>query len=101
MVEGLHDDAAAIWTACLESLDGAGSTHKAWLAQIRPVAVAGDTLVLAVPDEFVKEWIEQRYAPTVTAALGRVAGRALDIRVTVGPLEDTGDEELASPAAPS
>jgi chromosomal replication initiator protein len=99
VVEGLHDDAAAIWTACLESLDGAGSTHKAWLAQIRPVAVAGDTLVLAVPDEFVKEWIEQRYAPTVTAALARVVGRPLDIHVTVGPLEDTGDEEPASPAA--
>jgi len=98
VVEGLHDDAAAIWNACLESLDGAGSTHKAWLAQIRPVAVAGDTLVLAVPDEFVKEWIEQRYAPTVTAALARVVGRPLDVRVTVGPLEDTGDEEQVRPA---
>jgi chromosomal replication initiator protein len=97
VVEGLHDDAAAIWTACLESLDGAGSTHKAWLAQVRPVAVAGDTLVLAVPDEFVKEWIEQRYAPTVTAALARVVGRELDIRVTVGPLEDVGDEEQVRP----
>jgi chromosomal replication initiator protein len=97
--ERLHDDASAMWTACLESLDGAGSTHKAWLAQIRPVALVGDTMVLAVPDEFVKEWIEQRYAPTVTNALGRVAGRPLDIRVTVGPLEDTGDEELTSPAA--
>jgi chromosomal replication initiator protein len=100
VVEGFHDDAAAIWTACLESLDGAGSTHKAWLAQIRPVAVSGDTLVLAVPDEFVKEWIEQRYAPTVVTALGRVTGRPLDIRVTVGPLEDTvGDEEQLRPVA--
>ena len=97
MVEGLHDDAAAIWNACLESLDGAGSTHKAWLAQVRPVALAGDTLVLAVPDEFVKEWIEQRYAPTVTSALARVVGRPLHIRVTVGPLEDTGDEEQVRP----
>src|SRR4029453_40316 len=97
VVEGLHDDAAAIWNACLESLDGAGSTHKAWLARIRPVAVVGDTLVLAVPDEFVKEWIEQRYAPTVTAALARVVGRELNIRVTVGPLEDMGDEEQVRP----
>src|SRR4029453_2712136 len=98
VVEGFHDDAAAIWTACLESLDGAGwSTHKPWLAQIRPVAVSGDTLVLAVPDEFVKEWIEQRYAPTVVSALGQVAGRSLGIRVTVGPLEDTGDEEQLRP----
>jgi chromosomal replication initiator protein len=98
VVEGLHDDAAAIWTSCLESLEGAGSTHKAWLAQTRPVAIAGDTLVLAVPDEFVKEWIEQRYAPTMTAALARVAGRPLHIRVTVGPLEDGGgDEEQVRP----
>ena len=52
VAEDLHEDAAAIWTTCLESLDGAGSTHKAWLAQTRPVAVVGDTLVLAVPDEF-------------------------------------------------
>ena len=36
------------------------------------MAISGDTLVLAVPDDFVKEWIEQRYAPTVTAALARV-----------------------------
>src|SRR4029453_2012731 len=75
VVEGFHDDAAAIWTACLESLGGAGwSTHKAWLNQIRPVAVSGDTLVLAVPDEFVKEWIERRYTPTGGAALGGGAG---------------------------
>jgi chromosomal replication initiator protein len=100
VAEELHDDVAAIWTACLESLDGAGSTHKAWLAQTRPVTIAGDTLVLAVPDEFVKEWVEQRYAPTVAAAAARVAGRRLDVRVTVRPLEDVGDEEPARPVVP-
>jgi chromosomal replication initiator protein len=96
VAEELHDDAAAIWTACLDSLDGAGS-HKAWLAQTRPVTLAGDTLVLAVPDEFVKEWVEQRYAPTVAAALAKVAGRPLQVRVTVRPLDDAGDEELPRP----
>ena len=94
MAEELHEDAAAIWSACLESLEGSGSTHKAWLAQTRPVAVVGDTLVLAVPDEFVKEWVEQRYAPTVLASLARVAGRPLNIRVTVREVaDDTSDEE--------
>ncbi len=93
MAEDFLEDAAAIWSACLESLEGSGSTHKAWLAQTRPVAIAGDTLVLAVPDEFVKEWVEQRYAPTVLASLARVAGRPLNIRVTVRQLEESGDEE--------
>src|SRR6266498_2370232 len=80
-------------------LDGAGSTHKAWLAQTRPVAVVGDTLVLAVPDEFVKEWVEQRYAPTVLAALARTAGRPLNIRVTVREVEDVGEDEHRPPAS--
>jgi chromosomal replication initiator protein len=99
--DAVHEDAAALWTTCLESLDGAGSTHKAWLAQTKPVSIVGDTLVLAVPDEFVKEWVEQRYAPNVLAALSRVAGRPLTIRVTVRPVDDpveTVEEELPRPA---
>ena len=61
-VEGLgeqfQEDATAIWGECLGSLDQtAGSTHRAWLAQTRAVSVVGDTLVLAVPDEFVKDWV--------------------------------------------
>jgi len=47
VAEELHEDAAAIWSACLESLEGSGSTHKAWLAQTRPVAVVGALLVIA------------------------------------------------------
>jgi chromosomal replication initiator protein len=98
VAEEHHEDAAAIWSSCLESLEGSGSTHKAWLAQTRPVAIVGDTLVLAVPDEFVKEWVEQRYAPTVLASLARVAGRPLNIRVTVREVtDDTADEEPARP----
>ncbi len=97
----LHEDAAAIWANCLEALDGTGSTHKAWLSQVRPVAVAGDTLVLAVPDDFVKEWVEQRYASTVSAALARVVGRPLGIRVTVRAVDDQGEEDVAHPVAPT
>jgi chromosomal replication initiator protein len=94
VAEELHQDAAAIWAACLDSLEGSASTHKAWLAQTRPVAVVGDTLVLAVPDEFVKEWVEQRYAPTMLASLARIAGRPLGIRVTVREVDDVRDEDI-------
>jgi chromosomal replication initiator protein len=86
----VHEDAAAIWATCLSSLDTtAGSTHRAWLAQTRAVSVVGDTLVLAVPDEFVKDWVEQRYAPTVLNTLAKVAGRPLTIRVTVREVDDS------------
>jgi chromosomal replication initiator protein len=96
--EQLQEDAAAIWTRCLGSLDPtAGSTHRAWLAQTRAVSVVGDTLVLAVPDEFVKDWVEQRYAPTVLETLARVAGRPLAIRVTVRELDEPGEDDTAAP----
>src|SRR5687767_8351760 len=90
VADQVHEDAATIWRECLGSLDqAAGSTHRAWLAQTRAVSVVGDTLVLAVPDEFVKDWVEQRYAPNVLGTLARVAGRPLAIRVTVRELDDS------------
>jgi chromosomal replication initiator protein len=95
----LHEDAAVIWSRCLSSLDRtAGSTHRAWLAQTRAVSVVADTLVLAVPDEFVKDWVEQRYAPTVLDTLAKVAGRPLAIRVTVREVEELPDEAGLPPA---
>jgi chromosomal replication initiator protein len=102
--EQFQEDATAIWGECLGSLDQtAGSTHRAWLAQTRAVSVVGDTLVLAVPDEFVKDWVEQRYAPTVLDTLARVAGRPLAIRVTVREIDEAADDDDAgqSPQAKS
>jgi len=101
--EQVHEDAATIWRECLGSLDqAAGSTHRAWLAQTRAVSVVGDTLVLAVPDEFVKDWVEQRYAPNVLGTLARVAGRPLAIRVTVRELDDSfGEDDSAAANGPS
>jgi chromosomal replication initiator protein len=94
VVEQLPEDAAGLWAQCLSSIDrAAGPTHKAWLAQTRAVSVVGDTLVLAVPDEFVKDWVEQRYAPAVQDTLARVAGRAMTIRVTVRELDDTPEDD--------
>jgi len=99
VTEELHEDAGAIWSSCLEALDGAGSTHKAWLAQTRPVAVTGGTMVLAVPDEFVKEWIEQRYASLITAALARAAGRPLELRVTVRKPDEASEDDPGQQAS--
>ncbi|HEV8248878.1 MAG TPA: chromosomal replication initiator protein DnaA, partial [Gaiellaceae bacterium] len=44
--------------------------------------------------------VEQRYVPTIADTAGRVVGRRLDVRVTVRPLEEGGDEEPPRPVVP-
>lgn len=76
-------DAGSLWTAGLAALNEAGTTHRAWLAQVRPLAIVDDTLVVAVADEFVKDWLQQRYLPTLVDAIAGTAGRRLRVELTV------------------
>ncbi len=93
------EDAGRMWSRCLSSLDGTtGSTHRAWLAQTRALSIIGDQLVLAVPDEFIKDWVEHRIVPGVLDPLTRVAGRPMNIRVTVRELPDEDQENAPDQA---
>jgi chromosomal replication initiation ATPase DnaA len=100
---GPRGDQAAdsLWTAIVASLDDVGATHKAWLAQTRPVAIVADTLVVAVQDQFVKDWIQQHCLQTLIDVLTRVAAQPLNIQLTVEPggsaADAAADAEGASP----
>lgn len=64
-----------------EQLGNGGA--RAWVEGTRPVAIVDDTVELAVPSAFAKEWLEARYAPMIVDALCTTAGRPIQLRVTV------------------
>src|SRR5439155_23109570 len=77
---------------------------RAWVDSTRPVRLHDDTMELAAPSAFAKEWLENRYAHTITEALRETAGRDVRLKVTVDrvPLEETVvdvDQPAAGPAA--
>jgi chromosomal replication initiator protein len=64
------------------------SSQLAWLRLARPMGLLGDTALIAAPNPFVKDYLENRLHPLVTQALSRELGRAIQLAVIVDPVSD-------------
>ena len=79
-------DLALVWTRALEALPGdLPPQHRAWLAMTRPLALVEDTALLATPNEFAKDVLENRLRPLITQVLSNQLGRDIRVAVTVQP----------------
>jgi hypothetical protein len=59
-------DAGRAWQRCLGWLHDQGKRYAlAWLGKARPVAVEEGRLLLAVPDVYFRQWVEENYGPLV------------------------------------
>ena len=78
-----------LWGIAEQKLrDELGGNFPAWFGRTQAVALDGDSLVLAVPSLFVKEWIEDRYADQLRSAACSAADRDLSVALVI-------DETLA------
>ncbi|MGH2375814.1 MAG: chromosomal replication initiator protein DnaA, partial [bacterium] len=86
--------ATTLWTEVLHRIEGHLNkpTLESFLKVIRPIGLQGDTFVLAVPNRFARDWIEQRLLGTVRGALSAVIGRETQVQITVA--------EVPPPPAP-
>ncbi|MBW3663209.1 MAG: chromosomal replication initiator protein DnaA [Actinobacteria bacterium] len=107
-------DLEVLWK---QSLDDVVETvtspaQRQWLHATRPVGFTDDTVILATPHAFAREWLDTRCGEVIGAALSRAAGRQLTVMITVqpnpeplGPLaeadalavEDVSDDDPSSP----
>ena len=80
-------DLGEVWA---RSLDELSDLHiephqRAWLRLTRPLGLVGNTALIATPNEFVKEQLENRLRALITHALSRELGRNIQLAVTVDP----------------
>jgi len=80
-------DLTAIWNRSVATLGGGGSMsgHLAFITMTRPLALVEGTALLAAPNEFAKDMLENRLRTVVTEALSTELGRQVRIAVTVEP----------------
>ena len=92
MAEG-DIDFGEVWRTTLETLDtdGVPVTRRAFLSLARLVGLLDDTALIAVPDDFSKNFVEQRLRTPVTQALSDQLGRQIRLAVTVDPDLADGD----------
>jgi chromosomal replication initiator protein len=66
--------------------------QRQWLAATQPVGFSDDTVILATPHSFAREWLDTRCGDRIREAFSSAAGRPLMVVITVQPRpEPVGD----------
>jgi hypothetical protein len=78
-------DLDGVWQETLRDVLRAvtGPMERRWLASTLPVGFSDDTLVLAAPHAFARDWLERSCTPLIAAGLEERAGRPITLVVTV------------------
>lgn len=54
-------------------------TFKTWFSVIEPVELNQNHLVIAVPNDFARDWLEERYSSLISASLREVLGETIAV----------------------
>src|SRR6266480_91110 len=78
-------DLGEVWTRAIRRLDDdtIRPHHRAWIGLTRPLGLVEDTALLAAPNEFAKDYLENRLRPMIATALSAELGREIRVAVTV------------------
>jgi chromosomal replication initiator protein len=77
--------AQSLWSEVAGRLKGAlnDTTYRTWFADAEGVELTDDTLVISVPNDFTREWIEGHFLGLIGAAARDATGHERKIRLTV------------------
>src|SRR5262245_41731746 len=78
-------DLGTVWARALGNFlnENVPIQQRTWLSMVRPIALANDTIVLGVPNDFLKDLIEGKLRPLVAHALSQELGRTMRLAVMI------------------
>jgi chromosomal replication initiator protein len=96
-------DLAEVWNRAITQLDDPSVRphQRAWLSLTRPIGLLEDTALLAAPNTYAKDYLENNLRPLITAALTEAMGREINVAVTIQPLDPGADRPGSPPAGES
>jgi len=86
-VSELPVDLDVLWKESLDEVvtDATSPAQRNWLTATQPVGFANDTVILAAPHQFARDWLETKCGGSIERALARAAGRPITVMITVQP----------------
>lgn len=94
----MEQELRELWDATLAEVEKQVSkpSFETWLKTTRPVALNNHTLIVSVPNDFTKDWLESHYSRLITKALSEVSGEPYRVHF-VTPRLNQEEEETAVP----
>lgn len=89
-------NAELAWKATLGELElqMTKATFNTWLKEARLLAYDEDEYVIGVPNDYAKDWLDNRLSETIVRTLSTVAAKAVSVRFVVW------SDEIINPAPP-
>ena len=77
--------AEGLWSEVSSRLRGAlnETTYRTWFDHVQGLELNDDEFVLAVPNDFTRDWIEGHFIGLISAAVGDATGRERRIQLVV------------------
>ena len=78
-------DLGSLWAESLSEVmrTVTSKAQRQWLVATHPVGFSEDTIILATPHSFAREWLDRNCGDTIRRALSSAAGRELTVVITV------------------
>ncbi|MEO6500957.1 MAG: chromosomal replication initiator protein DnaA [Jatrophihabitantaceae bacterium] len=95
-------DLADVWNRAINQLDDPSVRphQRAWLSLTRPIGLLEDTALLAAPNTYAKDYLENNLRQLITAALSQALGRDINVAVTIQPIESTDRTQVVTSTGP-
>jgi len=75
----------SLWQETLIKLEGELSkpSFETWLSSTQLLDIEGDTLVIQVPNDFARDWLESRYSPLIKSTVQTILGKVINLRFII------------------
>lgn len=99
----MEQELQEIWQATLERIEKKMNkpSFETWLKTTRPVSLTDDTLVISVPNDFTRDWLQGRYADLIIETLKDVSNKNYQVhfitpRINEDDCFDTSSQDSSS-----
>jgi chromosomal replication initiator protein len=86
-IGGLPDvnDLDALWKKTLNKIENELSkpSFETWVKPTQPLQITNNTLIIAVPNEFARDWLETRYATIISETLQEITQLPLAVKFVI------------------
>ena len=73
------------------------TTYETWFAAARPVALRDDSFVVAVPNDFTRNWIESHFLGLLSASVRDALGREVRVSLEIAELPAASESDDRKP----
>lgn len=85
-----------LWDNTLEAIKEKVSkpSYDTWLKNTKADQLTDDTLIVSAPNEFARDWLENRYTSLVSEAIFEVTGAKLNTKFVIPEHEAAIEEQM-------